>query len=201
MTVGDRIKLRRKELGINADQLAKALGVHRSTIFRYENGGIEKLPGDALIPIAEALHTTPAYLMGWEELVEEYNKDMADCEAFAKRFGCGAQIVGKKLNELIFVDKAITQAVCSDEMQLLLALLKINRDQRESAPLKMLALRNIVEQAHNLPSSNVSHIAGLIDAYISADEHTRKLVDFALDSFIDPWWGAWAEIAAKDGKE
>lgn len=66
MTVGQRIKSRRKELGISADKLGEILGKDRSTVFRYENGDIEKLPIDILKPIAEALSTTPAYLMGWE---------------------------------------------------------------------------------------------------------------------------------------
>jgi len=65
MTTGERIKLRRKELGISADELAVLIGVSRSTMFRYEKGDIEKLPGDALVPIANALSTTPQYLMGW----------------------------------------------------------------------------------------------------------------------------------------
>lgn len=67
MTVGQRIKLRRKELGISADELGKRIGKNRATIFRYENGDIEKLPIDILKPIAEALSTTPQSLMGWEE--------------------------------------------------------------------------------------------------------------------------------------
>lgn len=67
MTVGQRIKLRRKELKISADELGKRLGKDRSTVFRYENGSIEKLPIDILKPIAEALQTTPECLMGWEE--------------------------------------------------------------------------------------------------------------------------------------
>ena len=65
MTVGERIKARRKQLGISADDLAAAIGVSRSTMFRYEKGDIEKVPGDTLVPIANALHTTPQYLMGW----------------------------------------------------------------------------------------------------------------------------------------
>lgn len=67
MTVGQRIKQRRKELSMSADELGSRLGVNRSTIFRYENGSIEKLPIDILKPIAQALHTTPQHLMGWEE--------------------------------------------------------------------------------------------------------------------------------------
>lgn len=77
MTVGKRIKQRRKELKISADELGKRLGKDRSTIFRYENGDIEKLPIDILEPIAQALHTTPQHLMGWEE-VQKNNNAIAD---------------------------------------------------------------------------------------------------------------------------
>lgn len=64
---GKRIKERRKQLGISADKVAELSGVSRSTIFRYENGDIDKVPGEAIEPIAKALLTTPAYLMGWEK--------------------------------------------------------------------------------------------------------------------------------------
>lgn len=74
MTTGERIRQRRKEIGMNADDLAEAIGVSRSTIFRYENGFIEKVPIDSLLPIAEALHTTPAYLMGWEEEKDSFQQ-------------------------------------------------------------------------------------------------------------------------------
>ena len=67
MRIGERIKQRRKELGLSADKLGEMLGKNRATIFRYENGEIENLPLDILEPIAKALGTTPAYLLGWEE--------------------------------------------------------------------------------------------------------------------------------------
>jgi transcriptional regulator with XRE-family HTH domain len=67
MKIGDRIKQRRKELGLSADKLGERIGKNRATIFRYESGDIENLPLDILEPIASALHTTPQYLMGWEE--------------------------------------------------------------------------------------------------------------------------------------
>lgn len=66
MTVGERIRLRRKELGISAEYVADKLGCSATTIYRYEKGDIEKMPVDILRPIASALSTTPEYLMGWE---------------------------------------------------------------------------------------------------------------------------------------
>ena len=65
MRIGERIKQRRLELGYSADTLAKMLNKNRATIYRYENGDIENMPIDVLEPLAKALNTTPAYLMGW----------------------------------------------------------------------------------------------------------------------------------------
>jgi repressor LexA len=67
MTTGDRIKQRRKELGYSAEYVAEKLGVSPATIYRYENGDIEKMPGKILEPISRILHTSPAFLMGWED--------------------------------------------------------------------------------------------------------------------------------------
>lgn len=66
MTTGQRMRARRKELGLSAEKVAELLHLSPATIYRYENGDIEKVPGDFLGPIAQALSTTPAYLMGWE---------------------------------------------------------------------------------------------------------------------------------------
>lgn len=98
MTVGQRIKQRRKELKMSADELGRRLGKDRSTVFRYENGYIEKLPIDILEPIAEALQTTPQYLMGWDE-VQKNNNDIADIVVRLRTDNDFFEIV-KRLNNL-----------------------------------------------------------------------------------------------------
>lgn len=65
-TVGERIRRRRKELGLSVDDLANMLGKNRATVYRYESDEIENLPLNILEPLARALRVTPAYLMGWE---------------------------------------------------------------------------------------------------------------------------------------
>lgn len=67
VTIYERIRQRRKELNLSADEVAKALNVSRATIYRYESSEIEKLPLNILEPLAKVLKTTPSYLMGWEE--------------------------------------------------------------------------------------------------------------------------------------
>lgn len=67
MTIGQKIKELRKQLDMSVDDLASKLGKNRATIYRYERGDIENLPLDVLEPLANALETTPGYLMGWED--------------------------------------------------------------------------------------------------------------------------------------
>ena len=67
MNVGQRIKNRRKELGMSADKLAELINKNRATIYRYEKNEIENMPYDVIEPLAKVLNVSPAYLMGWEE--------------------------------------------------------------------------------------------------------------------------------------
>lgn len=70
MYIGNRIKERRMELKMSADSLAQLIGKDRSTVYRYESGGISKLSADMLEPLAAALKTTPAYLIGLDRAEE-----------------------------------------------------------------------------------------------------------------------------------
>jgi transcriptional regulator with XRE-family HTH domain len=110
MTIGQRIKQRRKELKMSADELAEKLGKNRSTVFRYEKGDIENLPLDILEPIAEALQTTPQYLMGWEQ-VQKKNDALTDVVVRMRSDNNFLSVV-EKLNRLDAVQLAsVTQVV------------------------------------------------------------------------------------------
>lgn len=67
MTIGDRIKRRREELRLSQDELAKKLGYKsRSSLNKIELNQRD-LPQSKIKAIADALNTTPSYIMGWEE--------------------------------------------------------------------------------------------------------------------------------------
>ena len=68
MNIGERIKTRRKELGISAEMLAERLGCSPATVYRYESNYINSIKVDKIKPIAEALRVSPSYLMGWENM-------------------------------------------------------------------------------------------------------------------------------------
>ena len=64
MTFGERLKSRRKAIGISADLLAERVGKDRSIIFKYERDEVSP-PVDVVAKIAEVLGVSPAYLVGW----------------------------------------------------------------------------------------------------------------------------------------
>ena len=70
-----RIRERRIELGLSQDQLAAKMGYKsRSSINKIESGQTD-IARNKLVKLAEALLTTPAYLMGWEEPKSKQNPD------------------------------------------------------------------------------------------------------------------------------
>ena len=75
MTVGERVKRRREECGLSVIELASRLQKSRSTVYRYESDEIQDMPITVLEPLANALSTTPAYLMGWTDDPEDYDDD------------------------------------------------------------------------------------------------------------------------------
>lgn len=103
MTIGDRIKKRRKELGISVDEVAEKLNKNRATIYRYESDEIENMSINILEPLANALDTTPAYLMGWE--LENKNINQSNCNSKEEKL----LDTFNKLNEL-GKDKVISNA-------------------------------------------------------------------------------------------
>lgn len=66
MDIGTRIRMRREELNMSQDELAKRVGYKsRSSINKIEIDG-RGLPQKKIISFANALETTPAHLMGWD---------------------------------------------------------------------------------------------------------------------------------------
>lgn len=65
-TTTNRIKTRRKELRLTQSELAQKVGTSLMTIVRWEKG--ERTPNISIMPkLAEALNTSVAYLMGFDD--------------------------------------------------------------------------------------------------------------------------------------
>lgn len=71
MSIGQRIKQRRTELGWSQRDLAARMGYNNnSTIARIENGKVD-IPQSRIVKFSEVLGVSVGYLMGWEEKIDK----------------------------------------------------------------------------------------------------------------------------------
>ena len=67
MEFNDKIYHLRKRHNLTLEDVAKVVGVSKSTVKKWETGAIANMRRDKIALLAKALHTTPGYLMGWED--------------------------------------------------------------------------------------------------------------------------------------
>ncbi len=108
MTLGERIKQRRLELGLSQMELAEKLGyVSKATISNAEHDR-DDMTTTRIERYAEALGVTPAYLMGWEDSVTIEPEIKPDKE----RLNRVITTYAKKIHELnIYVSQLNEQGI------------------------------------------------------------------------------------------
>lgn len=71
MTIGDRIRVRREELHMTQLELANKIGYKSKASINKIELSVQNLKQSKIKAIADALDTTPAYIMGWEDVKNE----------------------------------------------------------------------------------------------------------------------------------
>lgn len=66
--LANRLRQRRKELGLSLEDLAELTGYAKTTLHRYEKSSHNNLSVDKIKTLSSALDVSPAYLMGLESL-------------------------------------------------------------------------------------------------------------------------------------
>lgn len=67
MDLAHRVKALRESMGLSQDELASKMGYkHRTSIGKIEAG--RQVTQKIIVRLADALNTTPAYLMGWTDI-------------------------------------------------------------------------------------------------------------------------------------
>ena len=64
MKIGERIKEIRRSRGLSVEEVADRIDVSVSTLYRYENSSISKIPIDVIEKLSAALGITTGELMG-----------------------------------------------------------------------------------------------------------------------------------------
>lgn len=65
--IGLKIRAIRKNSKLTLSELGQKVQLDESVVRRYEIGEIKNVSIDIIIKFATALHTTPTYLIGWED--------------------------------------------------------------------------------------------------------------------------------------
>lgn len=96
-----KIKALRTSRGLTLEQVAEQVGVGKSTVRKWETGMIENMRRDKIAKLAAALHTTPGYLMGWEDSqvhIPPNMQPMPDMKKIPRvgRIACGDPITAEE---------------------------------------------------------------------------------------------------------
>ena len=107
MSIGQKIKQRRTELGWSQRDLAERMGYNNnSTIARIENGKVD-IPQSRIVKFAEILNTSIAYLMGWEDEEKPTGQDDGLSEEMVELIDCIKKLPEAKIQMLLQVARSI----------------------------------------------------------------------------------------------
>ena len=67
MTVGEKIKTLRKQLGLTQTELGEKLGVQKNAVSKWETGRVDDIPGSKIRAMAALFGVSPSYLIDDEE--------------------------------------------------------------------------------------------------------------------------------------
>ena len=126
MTVGERIKELRTQLGLSQVEFAEKINVSKQTLYKYENNIITNIPSDKIEAAAKVGHVSPSYLMGGDEndgLTEKDNKDISkDVDNIMAKLTAGENGPASYNGEALDPEAA---DLFRDELQIALRRLKI----------------------------------------------------------------------------
>ena len=96
-----RIRQRREELDMSQDELAKKLGYKsRSSINKIEKGEND-IPQSKIVAFAEALNTSPEYLMGWDS-DDKSNEETRLLDGYRELDAGGRKVIMDMIGQLNF---------------------------------------------------------------------------------------------------
>jgi transcriptional regulator with XRE-family HTH domain len=120
MTIYERIKFLREKLNMSQQELALKVGYQdKSAVSKVERGERD-ITQTMVAKYATALHTTPAYLMGWEEEKPPVN-DLSEDE---RRLIEIYRKISPEAGEMLLTMVNIFEEIPQDRAQMLLAMIR-----------------------------------------------------------------------------
>lgn len=154
MTTGEKMRIRRKELGMTVDDVAAKVGKNRATIYRYESDSIE-MPASMLKPLADALDTTPEDLMDWNTLlgdIASYNEKM---NGVLPQIENGVSVAGSVHSYILFKAPNRGGRLGHDLRSLLSVLYRLNS---AGCDKELYGIRILTELASTFDAKSLEHL-------------------------------------------
>lgn len=108
MEMKDKIKYLRESQHLTLEDIGKAVGVGKSTVRKWETGDIANMRRDKIAKLAAALHTTPAYLMGWADTaISALRSGAISVADIASELGLPESVVRAAINSPDQADPAV----------------------------------------------------------------------------------------------
>jgi transcriptional regulator with XRE-family HTH domain len=120
MTIYERIKFLREKLNMSQQELALKVGYQdKSAVSKVERGERD-ITQTMVAKYATALHTTPSYLMGWEEEKPPVNELSEDERRLIEIY----RKISPEAGEMLLTMVNIFEEMPQDRAQMLLAMIR-----------------------------------------------------------------------------
>lgn len=97
MNMGERIKEKRKELGLTQEELGKRVGLQKSAIAKYENGRVENMKRSMIEKMSEVLGCSPTWLIGVDQIDQHLSRQIHRIIEYVKRLSPNDQTLIERI--------------------------------------------------------------------------------------------------------
>jgi len=114
VTIGDKIRIQRKALGLTQTELGEKLGVKTNAVSKWECGRVEDIPMSKVKAMAVLFNVRPSYLIDDECPIAEGKKPTPVSESGLSE---DAQVVARAYEKATPKDQQTVRFVLSDYLQ------------------------------------------------------------------------------------
>lgn len=117
MTMGERIRILRKQHHMTQEELGLRIGVGKTAIVKYEKGQVENLPRSTILKMATLFGVSPSYLMcfdEWDQNSQALSDEVALIERIQAKWGKDAVVLIQNYCEVNELGKKLMVDMTSD---------------------------------------------------------------------------------------
>lgn len=173
-SVGRRLYEARKAKGYSRAKVGELVGLHETTVKRYEDGDIKSLDIERLKAFAEVLGTSASDLLGWISDSDDQAELMLH---LSEENASGRTRAREDMFRLFGADHTASELRLQGGDKV--ALLYYKSMDRCAAP----AMLGLVNEVEELNYQELENIRLLVQAYLRADAPIREIVDTALKPY------------------